>query len=52
VDTRDGVEGIIDGGRVRGEEVRGLEGILGELERRRGGDTGAGASEGEAMDTS
>ncbi|KAF1950061.1 hypothetical protein CC80DRAFT_529131 [Byssothecium circinans] len=68
VDTRDGVEGggVLEGGRLRVEEVRGLEGIVGALGRgrkeergsaegemegmEREGDTGAGA-EGDEMDT-
>lgn len=29
VDTKEGVEGVVEGGRVRGEEVRGLEGLIG-----------------------
>jgi len=36
VDTRDGVEGIWDGSRVRSEEVRGLEGLVEGMERGRG----------------
>ncbi|OSS48693.1 hypothetical protein B5807_07058 [Epicoccum nigrum] len=33
VDTKEGVEGAVEGGRVRAEEVRGLEGIVEALER-------------------
>lgn len=33
VDTRDGVEGVWEGSRVRSEEVRGLEGVVEGLER-------------------
>jgi kinetochore protein Mis12/MTW1 len=47
VDTREGVEGAVEGARVRAEEVRGLEGIVEAL--RRGGTSKDG---GEAMDTS
>lgn len=43
VDTRNGVEGVVEGNRVGAEEVRGLEGIVAELGRMDGG---------EAMDTS
>lgn len=46
VDTKDGVEGVVEGSRVRVEEIRGLEGIVAGMERRGGDD------EGEAMDTS
>lgn len=45
VDTRDGVEGAVEGQRVRAEEVRGLEGIAQALSK--GED-----DEGEAMDIS
>ncbi|KAF2194422.1 Mis12-domain-containing protein [Zopfia rhizophila CBS 207.26] len=44
VDTRDGVEGVVEGSRVRSEEVRGLEGLVQEM--------GKGDGDGEAMDTS
>jgi kinetochore protein Mis12/MTW1 len=33
VDTRDGVEGVWEGSRVRAEEVRGLEGLVEVMER-------------------
>jgi len=63
VDTRDGVEGVGEGMRGRGDEVGALEGIvegLGRTGRGAGGDTRAGAGEerrevggdGDAMDTS
>lgn len=65
VDTRDGVEGVWDARRVGGEEVRGLEGLVGGLVGRSGdgesagGDVGMRAEGegeeeqgGEAMDTS
>ncbi|KAJ4988488.1 hypothetical protein SVAN01_05943 [Stagonosporopsis vannaccii] len=45
VDTREGVEGLVEGGRVGAEEVRGLEGLLGGLTRKSKG-------EGEGMDLS
>ena len=61
VDTRDGVEGIWDGRRVGAEEVRGLEGLVGGMERAKGvrnvnkeetvGD-GNEDEEGDNMDTS
>ncbi|KAL1651498.1 hypothetical protein SLS61_005450 [Didymella pomorum] len=47
VDTREGVEGAVEGARVRAEEVRGLEGIVEALGRGSGAGRG-----GEAMDTS
>ncbi|KAF3050065.1 hypothetical protein E8E11_009367 [Didymella keratinophila] len=47
VDTREGVEGTVEGARVRAEEVRGLEGIVEALGRG-----GARRDGGEAMDTS
>ncbi|KAF9734687.1 hypothetical protein PMIN06_006193 [Paraphaeosphaeria minitans] len=52
VDTRDGVEGGVDGNRVRGEEVRALEGVLGGLngsEKGKGGEVEE-VEEGEKMD--
>lgn len=49
VDTREGVEGAVEGARVRADEVRGLEGIVEALGR--GGAKKEGA-DGEAMDTS
>ncbi|KAF1939896.1 hypothetical protein EJ02DRAFT_380768 [Clathrospora elynae] len=66
VDTRDGVEGVWEGSRVRAEEVRGLEGLVAGMGRGSGkaegkgdvdmDDTGADAEgeegDGEAMDTS
>jgi kinetochore protein Mis12/MTW1 len=61
VDTRDGVEGVSDGTRVRGDEVAALEGIVEVLGRREGGSGGnTGVVEGreereedgDAMDTS
>jgi kinetochore protein Mis12/MTW1 len=60
VDTRDGVEGAVDGRRVGEEEVRGLEGIAGALgmgggrdrDRDRGGEKEQGEDEPEVMDTS
>ena len=56
VDTREGVEGAVEGGRVRAEEVRGLEGIVEALgrgvEARDANGNGKGGGEGEAMDTS
>ncbi|KAL1598927.1 hypothetical protein SLS60_008072 [Paraconiothyrium brasiliense] len=45
VDTRDGVEGNVEGSRVRVEELSALEGIAGALETDR-------TEDGEAMDTS
>ncbi|KAF2997921.1 hypothetical protein E8E13_005073 [Curvularia kusanoi] len=51
VDTTEGVEGKVEGGRVRAEEVRGLEGIVEALGRGRGSD-GNEAGRGEEMDTS
>lgn len=49
VDTRDGVEGNVEGSRVRADELSALEGIVGAL----GGGKGEGqGDEGEAMDTS
>ena len=48
VDTREGVEGAVEGGRVRAEEVRGLEGIVEALGRN----NNTTQPEGEAMDTS
>lgn len=49
VDTRDGVEGNVEGSRVRADELGALEGIVGAL----GGGKGEGqGDEGEAMDTS
>ncbi|KAF2621660.1 hypothetical protein BU25DRAFT_415854 [Macroventuria anomochaeta] len=48
VDTREGVEGAVEGGRVRVEEIRGLEGIVEALSK---GNT-ATKDGGEAMDTS
>ncbi|KAF1923245.1 uncharacterized protein M421DRAFT_104589 [Didymella exigua CBS 183.55] len=49
VDTREGVEGAVEGVRVRAEEVRALEGIVEALGRGRGAKT---EGESEAMDTS
>jgi kinetochore protein Mis12/MTW1 len=64
VDTRDGVEGVWESRRMGGEEVRGLENVLGALGRGKseegmGGDTRARAREdggreggdGDRMDT-
>ena len=53
VDTKEGVEGAVEGGRVRAEEVRGLEGIVEALGRGvKARDTnGKDGGEGEAMDT-
>lgn len=48
VDTREGVEGAVEGGRVRADEVRGLEGIVEALGRG----NRAAKDDGEAMDTS
>lgn len=48
VDTREGVEGAVEGVRVRADEVRALEGIVEALGR---GNRGGGGAE-EAMDTS
>ena len=48
VDTREGVEGAVEGARVRAEEVRGLEGIVSALGRGSGPEREGG----EAMDTS
>ncbi|KAJ4360513.1 uncharacterized protein N0V89_001078 [Didymosphaeria variabile] len=45
VDTRDGVEGNVEGSRVRVEELSALEGIVGTLDTDR-------TEDGEAMDTS
>jgi len=51
VDTRDGVEGVWEGGsRVGAEEVRGLEGLVDGFNRR--GKVGENGDHGEAMDTS
>ncbi|KAJ4373359.1 hypothetical protein N0V83_003654 [Neocucurbitaria cava] len=36
VDTRDGVEGVWEGSRVRAEEVRGLEGLVEGMDRKKG----------------
>ena len=47
VDTTDGVEGAVEGSRVRAEEVRGLEGIAEALERGK-----EKQEEVDAMDTS
>ncbi|KAH7389909.1 Mis12 domain-containing protein [Pyrenochaeta sp. MPI-SDFR-AT-0127] len=60
VDTKDGVEGVWEGSRVRAEEVRGLEGLVESMSRAKGDrdvsmeDTtaGADAGDGEDMDTS
>lgn len=52
VDTRDGVEGIWEARRVGGEEVRGLEGLVGGLARGKETDRSRGDGEGEEMDTS
>lgn len=56
VDTKDGVEGVWDGVRVRGEEVRGLEGLVEGMERgARGKKSGGGVEErqeGDKMDLS
>ena len=60
MDTREGVEGAVEGARVRAEEVSGLEGIAevvgtarGERERERGGvEGGEGGEGGEGMDLS
>lgn len=50
VDTRDGVEGMVEGNRVRGEEVRALEGVVGGL---KGGERGKEeGGEEDNMDTS
>lgn len=46
VDTTGGVEGAVEGSRVRAEEVRGLESIVAGMQR------GRGEEEGDAMDTS
>jgi kinetochore protein Mis12/MTW1 len=51
VDTRDGVEGVWEGRKMGGEEVRGLENVVGTLGRGRSeegiaGDTRAGTREG------
>lgn len=53
----DGVEGVWEGTRVRGEEVRGLEGLVEGIGRAdgkegKGVDGGAAGDEGDAMDTS
>ncbi|KAI8932800.1 hypothetical protein NX059_010288 [Plenodomus lindquistii] len=47
VDTRDGVEGVWEGRRVGGEEVRGLEGLVGGMGGR-GKGKGKGKGEGES----
>jgi kinetochore protein Mis12/MTW1 len=55
VDTKDGVEGVWEGTRVRGEEVRGLEGLVASMDRGRSGNATAGPKEEkdeDAMDTS
>jgi kinetochore protein Mis12/MTW1 len=54
VDTRDGVEGVVEGSRVRSDEVSALEGIVAGLGGRREGDTRGGDVEdvGDKMDTS
>ncbi|KAF2124709.1 Mis12-domain-containing protein [Dothidotthia symphoricarpi CBS 119687] len=68
VDTRDGVEGIFEGTRVRSDEVRGLESVVGamawgrkvdgvkkeddEVKIENGDGDGSEDAEGEAMDTS
>lgn len=54
VDTKEGVEGAVEGGRVRAEEVRGLEGVLEALGRgvkTRGEGEVNERGEGEEMDT-
>ncbi|KAH6644542.1 Mis12 domain-containing protein [Boeremia exigua] len=51
VDTKEGVEGAVEGGRVRAEEVRGLESIVEALGRGRGRGSAV-VKDGEAMDTS
>lgn len=54
VDTREGVEGAVEGGRVRAEEVRGLEGIVEALDKKKKGaradSRGEEQEEAEAMD--
>jgi kinetochore protein Mis12/MTW1 len=50
VDTREGVEGAVEGGRVRAEEVRGLESIVEALGRSNSDSANKDGS--EAMDTS
>lgn len=60
MDTRDGVEGVWEGRRVGAEEVRGLEGLVGGMEKGREkkgvkeGDRAVVGGEGDAdaMDTS
>jgi kinetochore protein Mis12/MTW1 len=61
VDTKDGVEGVWEGSRMRGEEVRGLEGLVASMDRGRGADAMAGVQQKDeveeeedpdAMDTS
>lgn len=47
VDTMDGVEGAVEGQRVRAEEVRGLEGIVQRMGKERRTE-----NDGDAMDTS
>lgn len=48
VDTRDMVEGTVEGSRVRADEVRGLEGIVEAFSKG----SGAAKNNGEVMDTS
>jgi kinetochore protein Mis12/MTW1 len=56
VDTKDGVEGVWEGSRVRGDEVRGLEGLVNKLAQgkkvERDAEMGDEGDDGEAMDTS
>lgn len=66
VDTRDGVEGVVEGSRGSGDEVRGLESVLqGLVGKARGNDVDAeagaqedkdgrreGEADGDAMDLS
>lgn len=53
MDTREGVEGAGEGGRVRGDEIAGLEGLVEVLGGRgRGDGKMAGKEEGEGMDLS
>lgn len=58
VDTKDGVEGVWEGSRVRADEVRGLEGLVASMSRAKRDkdvsmeDTATGADDGEQMDTS
>ncbi len=56
VDTKDGVEGVWDGNKVRSDEVRGLEQLVESISKggRKEDHAGAGHGEndGEAMDTS